>query len=372
VNVLFVSPVGEAGGAENLMLDVATQLRARGHVVTLLALGEGPLADVATARGVPTLADPVTPVLDDPRNVAHSVRAVRAAVRATRPDGVVASHPKSHLLCLLAGVPFGRPLLVQLYDPRGARSAIDTVSWLVPARRAAIAAHTAASYRLGPRRVPVVPPGVDLQAIRERAARGDHRNVLAAAGLDEGDALVVMVARLQRFKGPVEFVRMAGLLRAAHPGARFVVIGADSPGDPGLRDELRATIHDAGLAGTTGLAGYVTADDLAATMAAADLLVHPATRETFGLVLVEAMALGTPVVATEGPGPSLILAGGGGTLVPSNDPAALAAAVAPYLADPDRRATAGAEAVALAAAHDAARLGPAYERLLARRRVRAS
>lgn len=83
----------------------------------------------------------------------------------------------------------------------------------------------------------------------------------------------------------------------------------------------------------------ISTDDLAATVRDATLLVHPAHHETFGLVVVEALCLGTPAIAYAAAGPSEILSGGGGSLVPVGDTVALAAEIGRALADPTLRAS---------------------------------
>jgi glycosyltransferase involved in cell wall biosynthesis len=78
-------------------------------------------------------------------------------------------------------------------------------------------------------------------------------------------------------------------------------------------------------------------------MAACDIICHTSrVPEPFGMVVIEAMSLGKPVIATQGGGPSEIIAGPDqGILVPPDDPAALAAALISLIDDPERRARLG-------------------------------
>ncbi len=147
-----------------------------------------------------------------------------------------------------------------------------------------------------------------------------------------------MVGRLQRFKGPFDFVEMAALVVRTEPSARFLIIGPDSPIEPGLRAELQAAIEAAGVGDAIATAGRLSTADLAATVRDSTLLVHPARREPFGLAVVEALTLGTPVVSYASEGPSMILADGGGALVPPGKVADLARSVLEALGDPDRLA----------------------------------
>ncbi|WP_260599870.1 glycosyltransferase [Sphingomonas endolithica] len=107
-------------------------------------------------------------------------------------------------------------------------------------------------------------------------------------------------------------------------------------GDGPLRQELQSLIAALGLADRITLAGH--SDRLAEAIAAADLFVLASRREGFGNVVIEAMAVGTPVLATTGGGPETIIRhGDNGFLVPPEDADMLAAALAGLIADPARR-----------------------------------
>jgi glycosyltransferase involved in cell wall biosynthesis len=182
--------------------------------------------------------------------------------------------------------------------------------------------------------VELIPPGLDRQRLAASALRGDAEAAWRGAGLvSDGRKRILMVARLQRFKGPLDFVDMAAAVAEERP-AQFLIIGPDSPQEPTLRKEIGERIRLRGLSSVVALAGRLSTDDLAATVEAADLLVHPARRETFGLVVLEALALGTPAIAYDSPGPSLILASGGGRVVPAGDIAMLSSTVLEALGDP--------------------------------------
>ncbi len=143
---------------------------------------------------------------------------------------------------------------------------------------------------------------------------------------------ILMVGRMQRFKGGLDFIDLAARLLRGRP-AQFLMVGPDEANAPGVRADLAREIAARGLEASIGIAGRAGSDDLAAAIAQVALLVHPAHSEPFGLVVAEALALGTPVVAYGAPGPSRILAGGGGALVPVGDVGALTATVGSALDD---------------------------------------
>jgi glycosyltransferase involved in cell wall biosynthesis len=140
----------------------------------------------------------------------------------------------------------------------------------------------------------------------------------------DGDGPVVgFVGRIEPRKGVLDLVEAAPAIRAG--GARVVIVG-DDPYEPDSRylAQVRAS-------GEVEHAGWV--DDAAGLMRRLDVLVAPSHQEPFGTVLAEAMAVGTPVVATRVGGLAEVVEDGvTGRLVEPGDPAALAAAVREVLA----------------------------------------
>jgi glycosyltransferase involved in cell wall biosynthesis len=372
--VVALSPVGEAGGAENLVLDILRQLQGRGHEVELLAAGPGPLVALARTRAIQAQALPALD-LRSPRSVLRCALALRAACGPAAGTSLLLNHPKAHLIATVAGVTIRRPSLLQLYDAAVDSNSIDKLSARLPVRRVAISEQTASAYAAAVRphrsqvvggrcQIPVVRPAVDLSDVQLRASRGDASAAFACAGLRPGRLDIVMVARLQRFKGPESFIRLAARLAAQDPDSRAMIIGPDSPAEPGLRQQLQEQIDATGLTGVVALAGYLSDDDLAALVGRSKLLVHAADAETFGLVLVEAMCLGTPVVAYSSNGPDEVLAEGGGVIVPCRDETALADTVQRLLGDSARLDELSSAARVCASRFDAGGLASSYEYLL--------
>jgi glycosyltransferase involved in cell wall biosynthesis len=141
------------------------------------------------------------------------------------------------------------------------------------------------------------------------------------------DARVILaISRLERQKGIDVAIRALPEVLEAHPGTRLVVLG-EGP----QRAELER------LAGSLGVPVHLPGrvPDVAAWLRRADLLVHPARWEGFGLALLEAMLASLPVVATSVSSiPEIVVAGETGLLVPPDDPAALATAITRVLANP--------------------------------------
>jgi phosphatidylinositol alpha 1,6-mannosyltransferase len=181
--------------------------------------------------------------------------------------------------------------------------------------------------------------GIDLArfspALRDPALR-------AAAGADEGTPVVLMVSRLVKEKDLDDLVEMERILLRRGTPHRLVLVG-DGP----MRAELEAALPHAHFA------GHQSGEALGRWYASGDVFVFPSTTETFGNVVLEAMASGLPaVVVDRGGPPDLVDPGATGFVARANDPADLAARVETLLADAGLRARMGAAARAAAANRD--------------------
>lgn len=157
---------------------------------------------------------------------------------------------------------------------------------------------------------------------------------------------VVAVGRLVEKKGFGDLIRAMGLLRDAGRSITCSIVGAGA-----LEDELRVQIERAGLSSLVTLAGprpqheVVRAVTRAAVMVAPCVVGADGNRDGMPTVLLESMALGTPVVATPVTGvPELISDDRDGLLVPERDPEALAVAISRLVDDPSLRQRLAAEA----------------------------
>lgn len=197
--------------------------------------------------------------------------------------------------------------------------------------------HFLAENMISARKVSVIPLGIDLERFRsDPTTRGSAR---AEVGVADDELLVVTVGHLGEEKGVDLAIRAAAVARAAGARFRLVHLGTGSP-------ERQAVIHSLGgelLGDQVQFLGQRS--DPERWFRAADLLLHAPRVEAFGLVLVQAMASGTPVVAAAVGGiPEVVTDGVTGLLAPPEDAEALGAALAGLLADPGRRAAMGAAA----------------------------
>jgi D-inositol-3-phosphate glycosyltransferase len=187
-------------------------------------------------------------------------------------------------------------------------------------------------------RICVAQPGVDLRVLRPR----DTARLRDELGLG-GHRVLLFAGRLEPLKGADTLLHAVAALCEL---PRFddvvtLVIGEDS-GDGavagGERRRLEAQAGTHGLRSRVRFLGAVDHDDLANYYDLADVFVMPSLTETFGLVALEAQALGTPVVASAVGGLTEVIADGQtGTLVAARQPQAFADAIAALLDDPDLR-----------------------------------
>jgi glycosyltransferase involved in cell wall biosynthesis len=185
-----------------------------------------------------------------------------------------------------------------------------------------------------PDQVVTIHTGIDPAPFSAPVDRGAVRRSL---GVPEDAPLVGVVGRLMPQKAPLDFVRAAAQVHAARPDAHFVWVG-DGPLDAAARAEVAAS----GLSAVFHFAGLRR--DIPAVLQAFDLFVLPSHWEGFSLSVLEAMAAGLPVVATDVIGTGEAIAQGeSGLLVPKADSPALARAILTILSDPERARAYGAK-----------------------------
>ena len=161
-------------------------------------------------------------------------------------------------------------------------------------------------------------------------------STIAILGGGEMGRLIVCVGSLTAMKGHEYLIRAMPRVAAAVPEARLVIVGEGNQ-----RARLVALVASLGISHAVQLAGYQ--EDVGALMKQADLCVQPSLHESFGLVLLEAMAASKAVVATDVEGiPEIVLDGSTGSLVPPKNPEAFAEAIISLLRDGARRRRMGA------------------------------
>jgi D-inositol-3-phosphate glycosyltransferase len=183
-------------------------------------------------------------------------------------------------------------------------SSVDQIAVATPHERDQIAR----IYGVSRARMTIVPCGVDLRHFHPQ----NRQQARAALGLN-GKPTLLFVGRPDPLKGGDLLIQAAGLLQQP---ADVVMIGGNLEDDPEL-ERLREAARAQGLADAVRFVGAVPQEELPRYYSAADLMVVPSYYESFGLVAVEALACGTPVIATKVGGLQYIVQDGeNGFLVP--------------------------------------------------------
>jgi len=332
VRVAIVCPydLDRPGGVQDHVLRLAAELRTVGDRVLTVGPGSaaGDHVDVGGAVGLPFNGS-VAPVALRPA----AARRTTEALAAWRPD-VVHVHEPAVPVVGLAAMRTPAALVTTHHAWAQKPGLYGVVGPLLRriVRRAAVqiavspaaADHHARSLGMHTNDFRIVPNGVDVARFTE------------AVPLDRlrGDGPVLLfVGRLERRKGLEHAVRAFAHLKTRHPDLRLVVVG-DGP-----ERERCQELLPAGLRVDVDMLGRVSDSDLPRCYASADVFVAPATGgESFGIVLLEALAAGAPVVASDLPGfRSVVEDGRTARLVPPGDARGLAEAIDALLSNPTLR-----------------------------------
>ncbi len=189
---------------------------------------------------------------------------------------------------------------------------------------------------LDPDKVAVIYNGLDIAPFRPSINGGALRREI---GVDDNTPLIGMVANFNfEIKGHRYFIEAAEQVLKEIPKAHFVLVG-----DGQLRGDCGELTRSLGISGSVHFLGK--RDDVAEILSQLDVSVLCSTSEGFSNVILESMAAGKPVVATNiGGNPEMVVSGVTGYLVPPADSGSLAEAIASLLNDPDMRRSMGENA----------------------------
>jgi hypothetical protein len=346
----YPSVSGE-GGIGKYIREGATAMCLAGHEVHVLTPGRAsPTRDGAVM--VHSCSTDWSPLLDrifPGTGVCWQVgRAMRGLVRQHQLD--IVEFPNWEGLAPYFAWRRSIPLVVRLHTSSRETIAIDRLE-LTRARRAdvqrerltarmadALATHSqshrlamAAELAVDPDLIRVIPHGIAPAPVHVDPRSRDPQTV-------------VYLGRLEHRKGTIDLLHAVPRVLRDCPDATFVLIGMDRPHCPGgrthaeyLRDEFPPEVQ-----GHVRLLGRLPDAEVETWLRRATLFVAPSLYESFGLIFLEAMRWGTPVIGTRAGGiPEIIDDDRTGVLVPPRDPEALAAAMVALLRDPARRQALG-------------------------------
>lgn len=329
MRILHISSAKTFGGGERHLVDLCRELDARGHEIFVALRPTNEWQDrldflpperflhVSIRNSFGMFSAKRIARFIEKENIelvhAHVGRDYIAASVATRSAG------KAHLLVtrhvMFPMKPFHRFAL------RNVRAAIAVSP---PVRDAMM--------RVFPReKVKLIPNGITMSDIVDEHAGREFRET---HDIPSDVPLVATIGELKPLKGQRDFVLAANEVVKRIPDCRFVIAGKDNSIDQRFRRELKRLVRVLGLEDRFLWLDWL--DDITPILTAADIFVSPSHTESFGLAILDAMAAGTPVVATATDGARELL-GNDHVLVPVKDPLALAQTVCALLEDGEYR-----------------------------------
>jgi glycosyltransferase involved in cell wall biosynthesis len=350
IRVVFVDHVARLSGGEIALLRLLPALAE--HVDAHVILGEdGPLVDRLEELGIPVEVMPLAPSLRDLRKESVSPGGLDPRVLARLPLYVL--RLTRRLRRLDPDIVHTNSLKAALYGGVAGRLARVPVLWHVRDRISDdyLPTRAVTLVRVAARAVPRAIVANSRATLETLPHRGSARivydpvpqDVAQAAARARNDLAVGIVGRLAAWKGQHVFLdAFATAFRGT--AARARVVGSALFGEDAYAESLHELADKLGIGGQTEFRGF--REDVWSELAELDVLAHCSIApEPFGQVVLEGMAAGLPVVATDAGGPAELIANEvDGLLVPPNDADALAAALERLARDPALRARLGAAA----------------------------
>jgi len=328
-------PIAEQrGGAEELFNHFVTSMSDSPLDPYIVFFDDGPMVNQCRSANIPsTIIE--TGRLRDLHRWTSAIRQIRQVIRNHRADVVLSWMTKAHLYAGVASLLERTPAVWYQHgvpDPQDLGTRLAT---LLPATGVLACSNVIARSQasLWPNRPTVaVHPCVDTDRFDpcRLPAPLDARRQL---GLPEQGPLIGMVARMQKWKGVHVFVRAMDRVRQRLPTASAVIVGGMHTLESDYVAFVDAEINRLGLSKCIHRVGFQA--NVPLWMQAMDVVVHASDREPFGMVILEAMALGKPVVAGAEGGPREIITDEvHGLFAPYGDDQRLAAQVYRYIDEP--------------------------------------
>jgi len=358
MRVLYINHTGVAGGAEQSLFGLLDTLPPR--VDPLLASPRGPLHEHAARRGIP--ATSIAEVAGSLRlHLLHTPLALGAMATASagvvhaahrwQADVLHANSIRAGMIAAPAAQILRRPLILHVRDclppclltRRLQRSLAKRARAVI-----AISGHVGRAFDpdgAAPR-LDVIDDPFDLT--RLDPARFDREAARTRLALPPDAKVLALVGQITPWKGQEDAIRAMAIVRRVHPTAVLLIVGetkfvrrATRYDNLAYLNRLHELVARLSLGESVRFLGE--RDDVPAVMGACDMSLAPSWEEPFGRVVVEAMAMGVPVVATSVGGPAETIRDGiDGLLVPPRQPEALADVIVGLLNDAQRRNAIGA------------------------------
>jgi glycosyltransferase involved in cell wall biosynthesis len=330
--VLQVIPSLVSGGVERGTVEVATALVAAGWTAIVASSG-GPMERELARAGVEHIHLPLAS--KNPLTIRRNAGALARIIREHKIDIVHARSRAPAWSAWKAARKTRRRFVTTFHNAYDTGAPFKHWYNSVMARGERViaisdfvAGHAASEYGIGADRLRTIPRGVDLKLFDANRVNGDRVADLAAKWrVPDGFAVVMLPGRLTRWKGGLDFIE--AIAQLGRRDLCCLLVGAEQRA--GFRRELEAAIERHGLIGQFRI--VEDCRDIAAAYVLADVVVSASTDpEGFGRTIVEAQAMGRPVIATDhGGARETVIPGSTGWLVPPGDTSSLAAAISEAL-----------------------------------------
>ena len=353
MKILFYNHTGQIGGAERLLLTILARLDRSAFNATVICPESGGLQKEVAKLGIrnEALSDlkaRFTWRLDNLarylKSFAHVIGELRKKIISIDPDLIHANSVRAGLVATMATLGLGKPVVWHIHDllPRHPFNPVICAVGLFASQTKMIAVAQASADRFAGhvnglrRRVTVIRNGVDRGIFHP--SQTAKRKIRTELKLDESAPVIGIIGRITPSKGQLELLRAFLRVLREFPNATLLIAGA-----PAFNQEheylqiLNQTVAELGISNRVRMLG--SRNDVAAIMQTLDLLVINSASEACCLVALEAMACGTPVLATRvGGTPEIIEHEKSGWLIPVRDENALASAIVKLISEPDLRA----------------------------------
>jgi glycosyltransferase involved in cell wall biosynthesis len=336
MNVGIIMPLAvQMGGGEKTLTDLLENGRGHGVNWTVFFQQDGPMVDQVRSLGIDVDVLPSGRLRELHKLLYVSLR-IAILSRQKKLDVLVSWMWISHFCGGIAAFLARKPACWYEQQHPERRDFLRWLGHLIPAEAVFTVSHVDYLQQkiLTPKKtVKLIYPGVDLLQFKSDGLLPPE-DMRVKLGLPRQGPLIGIVGRMQRWKGMHVLLEAMVRILEQYPDAHCVIVGDRHKTEPDYRDYLEARISELALSDCVSLVGQQS--NVPEWMQAMDIVVHASDNEPFGLVIIEAMALGKPVVAGNTGGPLEIISPNvNGLLTPYGDSAALSKAILHYLDNPD-------------------------------------
>ncbi len=334
MNVLIVMPLGEQrGGGEMMLLDLLEHGRGLGINWFAIFLESGSMVTQVQNLGIETRVIEAGQL----RQLGKwwsTVQGICQVVKDRSIDAIVGWMWKGHLYTGIAAQLSKIPeVWYQLENPQEL-TVLKRLANHIPTKAVITLSKSGqiAQSKLTPQYpVKLVYPGADLDRFKPENLDSVEKT-REKLGLPTDVPIIGIIGRLQRWKGMHVLIEAMPKILQKHPNVQCLIVGGQHHFEPEYQDYVKQRINDLNVSDNINMMGLQK--NIPEWMQAMDVIVHASDHEPFGIVVIEAMSMGKPLVASASGGPTEIITPGiDGLLAPYGDADQLASSVIQYLDD---------------------------------------